>query len=103
MVEWPFTPIFPERTIMETTYFARNFRPNLNKVRLDGSGEPHIGHIIADLYDKHGKFYRCAVVADCGDNSLEAKQYCIKQNFVNRDCNPYCDLPFNFNFLNKDN
>jgi hypothetical protein len=62
-------------------YICKNYRPNNPPVQMPGACMPHKGQIIADLYDAQGVFYRAAIVADIGSNSLAyAQQYCDIRN-----------------------
>lgn len=63
-------------------YICKNYRPNLNSVQMPGAPWPHMGQIIADLYEGD-KFYRSAVVADLGKTTkAEALKYCENRNKV---------------------
>ena len=62
-------------------YECRNCRPDRNCIQLKGACHPHVGQIIADLYDSDGKLYRIAVVADLGKTNLAtAEKYCQERN-----------------------
>lgn len=65
----------------EVVYACANYRANSACISLPGACSPHVGQIIADLYDEHGKFHRCAVVADLGNcGSYTIQKYVEEQN-----------------------
>lgn len=55
-------------------YVCKNYRANLNLYSYPGSALPHQGQVLADLYDGD-KFYRTAIVADCGSKEV-AIRFC---------------------------
>ena len=62
-------------------YTCRNYRPNKHSIQMQGAGNPHVGQIIADLYDDKLQLYRIAVVADLGQTNLAtAEKYCQERN-----------------------
>lgn len=73
-------------------YKCKNYRPNNPPRQLPGACLPHVGQVIADLYDKNGEFHRSAVVADVGASGLTAAQrYCDEQNAASAEESPDFD------------